>query len=83
MKTLVIVSIAALLAAAGCATQNPSSAQTGASYGAVPAGASGNGLRNANATQNPYDQPGALPANTGGTDAGRVGTDPRYEPVVH
>jgi hypothetical protein len=24
---------------------------------------------------NPYDQPGELPANSGGTDAGRLGSD--------
>lgn len=26
-------------------------------------------------SENPYDQPGELPANSGGTDAGRLGPD--------
>jgi hypothetical protein len=73
---------AAVLIAAGCMAHNNNAITRGGdSNGAVPAGANGNGLRSANTPQDPYDQPGALPANSGGTDAGRVGTDPRNQPL--
>jgi hypothetical protein len=81
MKTFIYVTASAVLLAAGCATQIGRPVPSGPSNIAVPAGASENGLRGAIAPQDPYDQPGGLPANSGGTDAGRVGTDPRYEPV--
>jgi len=81
MKTLFCLCAASLFLTS-CASRNAPQVNAGnGSNAAVQAGTGENGLRTANSPQNPYDQPGALPANSGGTDAGRIGTDPRYEPV--
>ena len=71
MKAYIVMCAASLLIAS-CATQtvSPGNSGNGWNAAAVQAGTSENGVRTANSPQDTYDQPGALPANSGGTDAG-------------
>jgi hypothetical protein len=59
----------------GCATSRPAPAPSAQTAGYAP-------IIDRAPSDNRYDNPGELPASSGGTDAGRIGTDERYEPVL-
>jgi hypothetical protein len=71
--TILFIGMAAL--AVGCANSRPPTAPPAQTAGYAP-------TIDRAPSDDRYDNPGALPANSGGTDAGRLGTDERYEPVL-